>query len=227
MTFTFSKFDAKAPSIFESLEKAGFKLPEKTADYLKEVSQKGLFSLRIRDLEPSFDKVQTVFDESDAEHLSDNASQAGVLVSENIQGSLLSDTITINPRDAWGVHEHVHYWTVVEAHGGNDTIINSHEHRDGALNQMVRVIGGAGVDSFVSLSGGEESQMSILDMEAGETITVAPEFNVVTEGYTDTFHIANAAGEIKIWSANVPEDHTFIQLFDQSGNNVFVCVPEF
>ena len=212
----------------EVLKKEGLYVGNKSAaKYFQEVGQRGLFALDPRNLEPSFEKIQTVFDESDAEHLSDNASESGVLVSENIQGTFLSDTITVNARNPWGVHQHVNYWTVVEAGGGNDTIINAHQHEEGTLTQMVRVVGGKGIDSFVALTGGDESHLSILDMEAGETITTAPEFNVVTERYRDTFSVRNAEGDYKVWSAQVPENHTLQQLYDQSGNNVFICVPEF
>ncbi len=215
-------------SIPEVLKKEGLHIGNKSAaKYFQEVGQRGLFTLDPRSLEPSFEKIQTVFDESDAEHLSDNASESGVLVSENIQGSFISDTITVNARNPWGVHQHVNYWTVVEAKSGNDTIINAHQHEEGTLTQHVRVVGGKGIDSFVALTGGAESDLSILDMEAGETITTAAEFNLVTERARDTFSVRNAEGDYKVWSAQVPENHTLQHLYDQSGNNVFICVPEF
>ena len=215
-------------NIPDVLKKEGLRIGNKSAaKYFQEVGQRGLFALDPRSMEPSFGKIQTVFDESDAEHLSDNASESGVLVSENIQGTFLNDTITVNARNPWGVHQHVHYWTVVEAKGGNDTIINDHQHAEGTLSQRVHVLGGKGVDSFVALAGGDESRLSILDMEAGETITTASEFNVVTERHRDTFSVRNADGDYKVWSAQVPENHTLQQLYDQSGNNVFICVPEF
>ena len=93
------------------------------------------------------------------------------------------------------------------------------------MKQMVRVVGGKGIDSFVALAGGDESHLSILDMEAAETITTTSEFNVVTERARDTFSVRNAEGDYKVWSARVPENRTLQQLFDQSGNNMFVCMP--
>ena len=215
-------------SIPEVLKKEGLHIGNKSAaKYFKEVGQKGLFTLDPRSLEPSFEKIQTVFDESDAEQFDERAHHSGIMIGENIQGTLVNDTITVNARNPWGIHQHVDYWTVVEAKGGNDTIVNAHQHEEGTLTQHVRVVGGKGIDSFVALTGGVESDLSILDMEAGETITTAAEFNVATRLWGNTYGVRNAEGDDKIRTAQLPENHTLQHLYDQSGNNVFICVPEF
>ena len=86
----------------------------------------------------------------------------------------------MNARSLWGVLQDVNCWTVVESKAGHSTIVNNHEHADGTLQQMVLVMGGKDIVSFIALAGGDESQLSSLDMEAGETITTPSEFNVVT-----------------------------------------------
>ena len=73
---------------------------------------------------------------------------------------------------------------------------------------MFLVMGWKDIVSFIALAGGDESQLSSLDMEAGETITTPSEFNVVTVRAWDVFGIRNAEGDSQAWSAQVPEDHT-------------------
>ena len=101
-----------------------------------------LFTLDPRSLEPSFEKIQTVFDESDAEQFDERAHHSGVMIGENIQGTLVSDSITVNARNPWGIHQNVDYWTVVEAKGGNDTIINAHQQEEGTLTSMFELLVG-------------------------------------------------------------------------------------
>ena len=198
---------------------------KKDAQYLARMSKGEVKLFSEMDFVTAFANVQTSYNETDATILDMRPNSNGLLINENIQGSIARDAIVIHERSAYGVHENIDYWTVIEGGSGNDVIINNHQDSSGDITQMVRAVGGQGVDHYVDVTGGTESFMAVMGMEAGETLTVASQYTIVSEPLDGYFQIQSANGEMK---ADLVMDgtHTLMQLNDQYGNNVFVCVPE-
>ena len=228
-TMTQSKFSTDLGEQLNELFKLDKRVFEpaskKDAEYLKRLSKGEENFLQEADVVMAFDQVKTTYDESDATTLSIRANPNGLLINENLQGSIASDTLIINVRTPYGVHENISYWTVVEGGSGNDIIINNHQDSSGSITQMVRAVGGRGVDHYVALAGEDESFMAVMGMEVGETLTVAPEYGVMVEPLDGYFQIQSTDGIMKA-DLIMDSANTLMQLHDQNGNNVFVCVPE-
>ena len=225
--FKITKFDPKAPSIFESLEKAGWKAPQETVEYLKEVSQKGLFSLHFTD-PANFDATSlTTFTEADAVVSHEDIQDYGLLgVSSDIFGSKWNDTITINQVGEYRGHANVNYHMHIYGREGNDTITNLHVNLGGSQDRQLLsayTYGGEGYDQFVSLG---HSSMVVQDIEHTETFTVDASYQFAErrENFYNQMFISSDFRQGHM--VELAEGDGLMRLLNDQGNNVFVCMPE-
>ena len=233
MIFTVTKFDPKAPNILDSLEKAGWKAPEETIEYLKNISKNGYFSIRFEALTGIDATKLTTFTEKDRV-TNDVDIHNGLHALSSIEATRWNDTITINQipynyvvgtygRGVFATHETID----VYGYEGDDEIINYHQNDADASSfpAVVNAYGGCGYDQFASYG---NSRMHVQDMELGETFTV--DGSNTSAGYVnpETWGIGypQSGGMAITHQVNVGEGEELIRLTDEQGNSVFVLVPE-
>ena len=140
---------------------------------------------------PSFTHRMNEMDEWDAavvrkrDYISGRYEQRRVEFYEKLEGTSGRDQITINQRAPHADSEAcVFFWTNIYAGDGDDVITHKHVNQydpyvgNGSLSKL-RVWGGDGRDSFVVE--GETNNFIVMDMEVGETITVARKYKQAVE----------------------------------------------
>ena len=249
--FTLSKFNKKAAPLEKIFKSAGLIIDDKSAaEYLQEVSKRGL-TVEFADQLQNADLTKfTTFTEADAEVVGDPLFHISgvVAVDEELKTTRFNDTITINQRrdfiTDWADYQNASYNLEIHALGGNDTIICNHtndfypEEVDPYMS--LDVWGGEGIDSFVKTSLSYNG-FSIWDMEEMETLTTHADYDHVTTqdyhepgvGYTGktyvTIRYADELGELMpgAHSVVIPEGTELVKLYDEANDlNKFIVMPE-
>lgn len=233
MTFRITKFDPKAPNILDSLQRAGWKAPEETIEYLKDVSKNGTFSIQFGDFTNIDMTKLTTFTEKD-KIINGSEFNNGPHAISSIEATDWNDTITINQltntyvvgtfgRGLFATRE------TVDIYGrkGDDAIINNHQNNaETSPNPViVNAYGGCGYDQFASYG---DSKMHVQDMELGETFTV--DGSNTSAGYVNPeswgIGYPQSSGQAITHQVNVDEGEALMRLTNEQGNSVFVLVPE-
>ncbi len=249
--FTLSKFNKKAASLEAILKKAGLTVDDKSAaEYLQEVSERGLTLEFIEQFQNADLTKFTTFTEADAEVVGDPLFHiSGVVrVDEELKTTRFGDTITINQRvdyeTDWPRYQNTGYHLEVHSLEGNDTIIYNHTNelhvQEDDPYMFLDVFGGPGIDSFVKTSLSYNA-FKIWDMEKMETLTTHADYDHMFYqdyyepgvGYTGktyvTIRYANEHGTLQDGAHGmvIPEDTYLLKLYDEENDlNKFIVMPE-
>ena len=245
--FTLSKFNKKAAPLEAVLKKAGLTVDDKSAaEYLQEVSERGLTLEFIQQFQNADLTKFTTFTEADAEVVGEPLFHISgeVRIEEELKTTKFGDTITINQREQHPEGDPTYYHLDVHSLEGNDTIIYNHTnefyiHEEGP-SMWLDVWGGPGIDSFekTSLS---YNAFKIWDMEERETLTTHADYDHMFYqdyhepgvGYTGktyvTIRYADESGELMPGAHGVviPDGTHLLKLYDEENDlNKFIVMPE-
>ena len=245
--FTLSKFNKKAAPLEAILKKAGLTVGDKsTAEYLQEVSERGLTLEFIEQLQNVDLTKFTTFTEADAEVVGEPLFHISgeVRIEEELKTTKFGDTITINQREQHPEGDPTYYHLDVHSLEGNDTIIYNHTNEfyvdEQGPSMWLDVWGGEGIDSFVKTSLSYNG-FSIWDMEQMETLTTHAHYDHMSTqpyhepgvGYTGktyvTIRYADESGELMPGGHGmvIPEGTELVKFYDEATDlNKFIVMPE-
>lgn len=155
-----------------------------------------------------------------------------VNITQELNGTDSWDFIISNTQESYTSYRQTHYVTNIFANGGNDIIIQMHEHFRSLNNhtQYLKVWGGEGKDTFVAASGNRN--MHIKDMEAGEALITTAR-HIHTEQIGNTMYISHQVtrnGVIRRGNAiriDMPAGHTLESEINEVGALQYTMVaPE-
>ena len=215
------------------------------AEYLQEVSERGLTLEFIEQFQNADLTKFTTFTEADAEVVGDPLFHISgeVRIEEELKTTKFGDTITINQREQHPEGDPTYYHLDVHSLEGNDTIIYNHTNEfyrhDEGPSMWLDVWGGEGIDSFVKTSISYNG-INVRDSELQETLTTHADYDhMFTQDYYEggvntgktyvTIRYADESGELMpgAHSAVIPEGTELIKLYDEVNDlNKFIVMPE-
>ena len=215
------------------------------AEYLQEVSERGLTLEFIEQFQNADLTKFTTFTEADAEVVGEPSVHVTgtVSVEEELNTTRFGDTITINQREPYEGNESTYYNLEINSLEGNDTIIYNHTNEfyldEQGPSMWLDVWGGPGIDSFVKTSVSYNG-INVRDSELQETLTTHADYDhmfsePVYEGGVRTgetrvvIRALDESGDlVDGWhSMVIPQGTELMKLYDEVNDlNKFIVMPE-